>query len=59
MFRAGEIVKKVYFYPDGKKSDEREYKNGVLHGKSIYWDRNGVKRSEIIFKDGNPEAEKK
>ena len=53
-FREGEIVKKVFFYPDGLKSDEREYKNGILHGKSIYWDRNGEKRSEIIFQDGNP-----
>ena len=55
-YRAGEVVKKIFFYPDGKKSDEREYKNGVLHGKSIYWDRDGKKRSETLYRDGKPEA---
>jgi len=53
-FHTGKIARKIYFYPNGQKSDEREYQNGILHGKCTFWQPNGLKRSEITFQNGIP-----
>lgn len=39
-------------YISGKKDRECEYKNGLLHGKYIKWDSNGLKSWEMNFKNG-------
>lgn len=55
-FLAGKVTKQLFFYPDGQMSDLREYKEGVLHGRCAYWDRNGEKRSEAFYQNGTPMA---
>lgn len=48
-YAEGKLIKALWFYPDGKISDEREYKDGKKHGKWVHWDRNGEKRSETLY----------
>ena len=51
-YEGGKLIKALWFYPDGKISDERGYKDAKKHGKWVHWDRNGEKRSETIYQDG-------
>jgi len=51
-YEGGKLIKALWFYPDGKISDERGYKDGKKHGKWVHWDRNGEKRSETLYQDG-------
>lgn len=51
-YQDNQIVKKIFYYPDGIKSDERNYQNGYLHGVCTYWDRNGKKKNETVMSNG-------
>jgi antitoxin component YwqK of YwqJK toxin-antitoxin module len=51
-YEGGKLIKALWFYPDGKISDERGYKDGKKHGKWVHWDRNSEKRSEILYQEG-------
>ena len=42
----------IWWYEDGKKKGEENYKDGLRHGESIYWYENGLKKSEFEFRDG-------
>ncbi len=45
------------FYPNGAKEMEGEYKDGVRHGKWVFWYSTGQKWSEGIYKNGKREQE--
>jgi len=51
-YHIGKLISTAWYYPDGKISDEREYKEGQLHGECIFWDRNGTKRKELFYRRG-------
>ena len=51
-----EYRKKTYWYENGQKSSERNYKDGELEGKETEWYENGQKESELNYKDGELEA---
>jgi antitoxin component YwqK of YwqJK toxin-antitoxin module len=58
MYEHGKISKISYFYADGRISDEREYRDGQPHGRWTYWDRNGEKRNEVFYCDGQTVSKK-
>ena len=51
-YQEGKLIKAVWFYPDGRASDEREYKNGKKHGEWVYWDRNGEIKKKSFYREG-------
>lgn len=52
VYKEGKLIKALWFYPDGKISDERGYKDAKKHGKWVHWDRNGEKKSETFYQEG-------
>ena len=49
-----ELIKKIIYFENGNIYSDREIKNGVLSGKSIYYYENGqVSREENYKQDGN------
>jgi antitoxin component YwqK of YwqJK toxin-antitoxin module len=56
-YQGGKLIKAVWFYPDGKISDERGYRDGKKHGKWVYWDRNSEIRNETVYRNGKPVQE--
>jgi antitoxin component YwqK of YwqJK toxin-antitoxin module len=53
-YQGGKLIKALWFYPDGKISDERGYKDGKKHGRWVYWDKNGEIRREELYRNGEP-----
>jgi antitoxin component YwqK of YwqJK toxin-antitoxin module len=43
---------KTSYYPNGSIEYESEYKNGILHGVSKYWDNSGNLISEAKYSNG-------
>ena len=42
----------TYWYENGQKESETNWKDGERHGKSISWDENGQIESEENYSDG-------
>ena len=40
------------FHSNGNKFEEREYKNGLLHGKIVGWRKDGTKYWEVEYEEG-------
>lgn len=51
-YREGKLINARYFYPDGKLSDERGYKDNKKHGRWVYRDRNGDILSDVFYNEG-------
>jgi antitoxin component YwqK of YwqJK toxin-antitoxin module len=51
-FQGGKLINAKYYYPDGKLSDERGYKDNKKHGRWVYRDRNGKILSDILYNEG-------
>ena len=49
-------AKRIYYYKNGNKSYEGDFKNGEFEGKGIIYDENGNKRIEGDFKNGKLEG---
>ena len=45
-----------YYHSTGKKSDERNFKDGKHNGLQTRWYENGQMRSEVTFKDGKEDG---
>ena len=46
------VDKVIYYYKDGVKESEYEYKNGKKHGKAVYYYPNGQKKTVEHYKNG-------
>ena len=51
-FLGEDRYKIISFRRTGKKHWEREYQNGLLHGKIMYWHKNGQKWWEEEYQNG-------
>lgn len=51
-FQGRKLINAKYFYPDGKLSDERGYKDNKKHGWWVYRDRNGDILSDVYYNEG-------
>jgi lysophospholipase L1-like esterase len=49
---ASEQKKQVNYWPDGTKKSVLKFKNGLLNGKSTWYDLNGNKQRVVYFLDG-------
>jgi len=47
-----------WYMISGAKEREEHYKDGKLDGLWTYWDKNGKKRAEILYKDGQEVSRK-
>ena len=45
-------------YKNGQTRFEAHYKNGVLHGKSTWWNRSGQKEFEATYTNGRMDLKK-
>jgi len=43
---------RTWWYPNGRKRSERNYKDGKKHGLQTEWDKDGQKKRETNYKDG-------
>jgi len=51
-----ELIKDEYYFKNGQKKGERNWKDGKLNGLNTWWDENGQKDSESTFKDGKKDG---
>lgn len=42
----------IWWYSDGVKKRESNYKNNIKEGLTLYWYPNGIKAKELMFRDG-------
>lgn len=40
------------YYPNGKKTEETDYKNGIREGENNFYSEEGVKIKELLYKNG-------
>ena len=51
-YSGGSVIKESEYYKNGKKAFEKNYKNDILDGNFIIWNKDGKIIYNTIFKDG-------